>query len=58
MDEVVVDVIIWTMIAIPFAMLLLLALPEIVGFIVQTIIEIKCSVDYLRDALRGDKDAE
>lgn len=40
--------------AISFAVFL--ALPEVIDLVVFTIIEIRDSVDYLKDVLRRDKD--
>ena len=53
------DIFTWFMIIVSvFVMLLIimLALPGVIEFIADTIIEIKWSIDKLKDELRGDKD--
>lgn len=53
------DIFTWFMIIVSVSVLLLcitLALPCVIELIADAIIEIKWSIDKLKDALRGDKD--
>ena len=53
------DIFTWFMIIVSVFLLLfciMLALPGVIEFIADTIIEMKWSIDKLKDALRGDKD--
>lgn len=50
------DIFIWFIIIVMVFFCILLALPCVIELIVDSIIEMKWSIDKLKDALRGDKD--